>query len=74
MTTGGSTKDLVDDVLDRCGSVDGHAVWDVSSRLMPAHNEVACRRLPAAPLGVRSLVEPSVQRGEVDLEDENIVE
>ena len=70
-----STKDLVDNVLDRRGRVDDDAVLrDVFLRLMPLHDEVAFRRHSAAPLVVRSLVEPPMQRGKVDFEDEYGVE
>src|SRR3954453_23332419 len=69
------TKDLVHHVLDRCGGVDNHPVLrDVFFGLMPPDDEVAFRGLPAAPLLVRSRVKPPVQRGKVDLEDEDGVE
>ena len=70
-----STKDLVDDVLDRCGGVDDDAVLrDVFLRLMPSHDELAFRRHSAAPLVVRSLVKPPVERRKVDFEDKDGVE
>jgi len=70
-----STKNLVDNVLDRCGGVDDNAVLrDVFFRLMPSHDEFAFRRLSATPLVVWSLVKPPIQRGKVDFEDKDAVE
>jgi len=57
-------------VLDRCGTVDNDAVLrDVFLRLMPSHDELAIRRHSAAPLLVRSLVKPLMQRRKVELEN-----
>ena len=68
-------KDLVDDLLERCGGVDDDAVRrDALLRLMPTHDASAFRRYAAAPLLVRPLVEPPMQRGKVDLEDEDGIE
>ena len=70
-----STKDLVDNVLDRCGGVDDNAVLrDVFFGLMPSHDELAFRRHSAAPLVVRALVKPPLQRRQVDFEDKYRVE
>ena len=70
-----STKDLIDNVLDRCAGVDDDAVLrDVFLRLMPSHDELAFRRHSAAPLVVRSLLKPPMQRGKVDFEDKDGVE
>ena len=70
-----ATKNLVDDLLDRCRRVDDNSVLgDVGFCLMPSHDEFAIRRLSAAPLIVGSLVEPAIQGVEVDVEDEDAVE
>src|SRR6478735_3127615 len=70
-----ATKNLVDDLLDRCRRVDDNSVLgDVGFCLMPSHDEFAIRRLSAAPLIVGSLVEPPIQGVEVDVEDEDAVE
>ena len=62
-------------MFDRCGGVDDDAVLrDVFLRLMPFHDELAFRRHSAAPLLVRALVEPPMQRRKVDIEDEDRVE
>jgi hypothetical protein len=69
------TKNVVGNVFDRCGGVDGNAVCrEVFFRLMPSDDEFAFRRHSATPLVVRSLVKSSIQRGKVDFEDENAVE
>jgi hypothetical protein len=56
------TKDLVNDVRDRCGGFDYNAVLrNVFFRLMQSRNEFPFHWLSAAPLIVRSLVKPPIQ-------------
>jgi len=66
-------EDLVDDARDRNRGVDVDPVRDALSRPVQPHDELALRG-PRAPLSLRSLVEPTLQRGEVDVEDEDAVE
>ena len=55
------TNDFVNDARDRCGGVDWNAVIrNVFFRPMQSRKEFPFRWLSAAPLGVRSLVEPPI--------------
>jgi hypothetical protein len=69
------TKDVVNDVGDRCGSVDRDAVLrNILLRFMPSHDSLAFHWLSVTPLTVRSFVKPPVQCVEVDIKDEHAVE
>jgi hypothetical protein len=69
------TKDVVNDVGDRCGGVDWDAVLrNILLRLMPPHDSFAFHSFSVTPLIVRSSVKPPVQCIEVDIKDEHAVE
>ncbi len=68
------TEDLVDDVRERAGCVDHHARrWDVFLRPVEPDDEVALGRL-GAPLVQWSLIQTFMQRVDVDVEDEDLIE
>ena len=70
-----SPKDLVNDVRDRCTGVDQDAIFrNVFFRAMQSRNELPFHWLSAAPLRVRSLVKPPIQRVKGDFKDEHAVE
>ena len=69
------TNDFVNDARDRRGGVGRNAVLrNVFFRLMQSRDEFPFRWLSAAPLGVRPLVKPPIQRVKVDFKDKNAVE
>ena len=69
------TNDFVNDARDRRGGVDRNAVLrNVFFRLMQSRDEFPFRWLSAAPLRVRSLVKPPIQRVKVDFKHKNAVE
>jgi hypothetical protein len=68
-------KNRVNDLRDRCGSVDRDAVLrNVFFRAVPSQNEFPFCWCSAAPLRVRPLVKPPIQCIKVDFKDENAVE
>jgi hypothetical protein len=68
------TKNVVDNLRNRAGSVNGNAVLRRVFRLMPSHDAFAFRRLPASPLVVWPLVQPPMQCGKVDFKNKDAVE
>src|SRR3954452_16942438 len=67
-------KDLVDDLCERLRRVDRHSrTWEVFLGAVEPDDETALR-LSRTPLVPWPLVESLVQRIEIDLEDEDLVE